>query len=175
MSLATEPNTGGVCAAMEARFADADARRMAELDRLIDHGFGSTNPRDIPPDELDSPATAAPPPSQEPAMPKPDRKLCTNCGKNPLRADNESGLCRDCRVAPKKNRTAPTAPRAVPSPRPPLRPAHVGLDTLTVPDLLDLRRAIDAEVKVRLEKLDAERKQLLEAMAKDEQLLREAV
>jgi hypothetical protein len=49
-SLADEPQ--GLQAAVARRFADADARRMAELDRLIASGFGGTDPKRIPEEEM---------------------------------------------------------------------------------------------------------------------------
>jgi hypothetical protein len=48
MSLANDLNTGGVCDAMAARFASADAARLAELDQLIKAGKGDKEPPRAP-------------------------------------------------------------------------------------------------------------------------------
>jgi hypothetical protein len=42
-------------------FADQDAERMRQLDRLIAAGHGYTDPKSISADELTPPAPAAPP------------------------------------------------------------------------------------------------------------------
>jgi hypothetical protein len=46
-------------------------------------------------------------------MAAPKRKLCSNCEKKPLRADNESGICNACRRAPAKRRASKPASTSV--------------------------------------------------------------
>jgi ribosomal protein L37AE/L43A len=46
-----------------------------------------------------------------------EKKLCSNCGKKPLRSDNSSGICNGCRKAPAKGRAGEApAPRAAATP-----------------------------------------------------------
>jgi hypothetical protein len=109
-----------------------------------------------------APANPEPPddPAQEATMPTEaaERKLCTNCEKNPLRSDNESGICRPCRTAPERNRAEGTpAPKpAKPAVRPKVAARKslarhpVQLEQLDVPELVALRGDIDGEIDRRL-------------------------
>jgi hypothetical protein len=65
-SFATE-QSNGITIAVRIRevFADADARRMRELDRAIRAGHGSTEPRNIPWDNLSGLPEAKPAPKED--------------------------------------------------------------------------------------------------------------
>ncbi len=52
MSLADEPNVGAVHGAIATALEAEDEARMKQLDRLIAKGFGSTDPKHIPKEEI---------------------------------------------------------------------------------------------------------------------------
>jgi hypothetical protein len=129
----------------------------------------------------------APEPTQPPTHPAPvdteeTTMSCPDC-KSPSRHRS------DCPRNPEKNTAKPTAPTKTapttkaakpppskPAPKAPAlrvpRAAGAGdLPVLSVAELLDLRRAIDAEIRGRLEAIEAERAALLEAVSADAQLL----
>jgi hypothetical protein len=221
-----EGNGGALVARLAEVWADADAARMAELDRLIAEGGHERERRVCPcgclaplgecaekeklrvvqvvepapqrirarvdepraprPDvvhraaQTSAPSTSTPAPTApaQPAAPTETTMSCPEC-KSPSR--HRSDCSRNPEKAATPTKTAPTPKAAKP---PPSKPAPKSpavrvaskrgpfdLEDLGVPELLDLRRAVDAEIRGRLETLEAQRAALLEAVSADAQLL----
>lgn len=157
-----ESNGGAISAGVARAFEADDAARMRDLDRLIRAGFGSTNPRRIPPEVLHPP--------QEKPMQK-----CSQCGKQ-VRRDHHGvtqDRCQDCRKGRTKAAlvSSPSAveatPARTPAPAPAKKYSTPELCGLTVQDLLELRARVRAELADRLAKVEAERTALLAAVSPD--------
>ena len=135
--LADELNTGGLVASVAARHAAEDQARMAELDRLIADGHGSTDPRHLP-------KPAAPEPAAPTETTMADRiQTCGTCGKtgHNARGCSKASPSEDAPSPAKASK--PRAPKASRS-----RRAMVELD---VDELLELRREVDEELRARKE------------------------
>lgn len=141
LSLATDPNTGGLVEAMAARFAKEDARRMEKLNEAIRAGLDAV-------------------PGEEKAMAK-GRQVCGGCGNE---GHNRRSCPNEGAKAEKKQERAAAPAAEVASPRVArLRRRSSNLGGLTVAELLDQIRACKAELAERAEAL----RQDLEAIEKE--------
>jgi hypothetical protein len=158
-----EPGNGNAVSALVAEaFADVDESRSRELDRLLKTKYANTDPRQIPPEVLHQP--------REDEMPK-ERQLCSQCKTNPIRSDNKKGICNRC-ARPWQYPAGETVAKAAAekSAQKPARHANrsaADLDDLTTDELLELRDDVDTELRSRLEKVNAERRALCEALGTD--------
>jgi hypothetical protein len=101
MSLAEDTNTGGVCDAMAARFASADAARRVELEQLIRAGKGNQDPTPRKPRMV----------VREAEMPK----------KTPKPKPTPRGPCKECGSPTCHKRTCSLRPGGPAHPAPKLR------------------------------------------------------
>lgn len=182
MSLATDENTGGVIDGIAARFAREDEARMRQLDEEIRSGrreherklcpcgclaplgeCAAGRPRTRSENTQPTPA----PKSAQPVAPKETPMPCGNCGKD----DHNRRTCPNEKKAPTPAKAPPAKALAPPAPAPAKRGPAVVLEALDVPALLARRahlrdelQALDAALRARASKLEADRKALLEAV-----------
>jgi hypothetical protein len=93
-------------------------------------------------------------------------KACTKCGRG-LRSHNTSGVCSDkkaCEARASGGKAAGPAPAPVKKPRARRSTGDRDLAELELQELLELRRAIDLELRGRKEKAAAELEELTTAL-----------
>lgn len=139
-------NTGGVLLGIEQRFAEQDARRRAELDRLIRAGKGNEEP-----------------PKRGPEVVMATCSICGKAGHN----------ARSC-VKRQKAKAEPKADAPVEAPEPtkarPAKGLQCGLASVrdtraaSVAELLETISACKAELAERRQRLQAELDQVAEAL-----------